>query len=104
MRFLSVVLAAGLAIAGVAANAYSGEVYRVCGLDPYGDNFLAFRSCGSTKCRMKRKLDPGKYVMSLEPYEENGWRAVILMRNRHDESYEGPTGWVYGRYLCPVYQ
>ncbi len=105
MRFFFVAfITAGLALSGTVATAYSGEIFRVCGLDPNGDNFLAFRTCGSTKCRMTRKLGPGTYVMSLDPFEENGWRAVILMRNRYDESYEGPNGWVYGRYLCPVYE
>ena len=84
------------------AMAYSGEKMVVCRLNPNGDNFLAFRACGSTNCRMKQKLGPGTYVFTMEPYAIRGWREVILMYGANDDSYSGPTGWVYGKYLCPT--
>lgn len=87
---------------GTGSNAYSGEQYVVCKLDPNGDNFLALRTCGSSKCSMMAKLGPGTFLMSTDPTSENGWRQVIVQRNMQDESYSGPMGWVYDRYICEV--
>ncbi len=95
---------AGLAFAMTfgAAQAYDGEQYVVCKLDPNGDNFLALRNCGSTSCKMLGKLDPGTFVISMEPVETKGWREVIIQHDIQDWSYTGPSGWVYGKFICLV--
>lgn len=95
-------LAAILTTVSPPARAYSGEQYVVCKLNPNGDNFLALRSCGSSKCNMMAKLGPGTFLMSTEPYSEKGWRQVIVQRNMQDESYSGPMGWVYDKYICEI--
>lgn len=82
--------------------AYSGEYYVVCKLNPNGDNFLALRTCGSTKCTMTHKLPPGTVLSSWEPYAENHWRQVTVLDGLRDESYSGPSGWVYDKYICEV--
>lgn len=84
-------------------HAYSGEVYKVCKLDPNGDNFLAFRSCSSSHCRMKKKLKSGQFLLSHEPTGVKGWREVMLMKNRQDNSYAGQSGWVFSKYICDVH-
>lgn len=84
------------------AAAYDGEQFVVCNLNPNGDNFLALRSCGSSKCKMLRKLGPGTYLMTTEPWAENGWREVIVQKNIQDWNYQGPSGWVYGKYICRI--
>lgn len=89
------------ALAG-GADAYSGEDYVVCNLDPNGDNFLALRSCGSSKCQMLGKLGPGTFLLTTDPYSENGWRSVIVKDGLDDESYSGPNGWVYDKYICRI--
>ena len=89
------------ALAG-GADAYSGEDYVVCNLDPNGDNFLALRSCGSSKCEMLQKLGPGTFLLTMDPDSENGWRAVIVKTSLDDESYSGPNGWVYDKYICRI--
>ncbi|WP_417671201.1 hypothetical protein [Roseibium sp.] len=85
-----------------AANAYSGEYFVTCNLNPQGDNFLALRTCGSSKCRMTHKLGPGTFMLSLEPYAVKGWREVIVLRSLQDQSYSGPRGWVYSKYICEM--
>jgi len=95
-------LAAALAFAGSALWAYSGEHYVVCKLNPNGDNFLALRTCGSTKCAMTQKLPPDTFLLSMEPWAENHWREVIVLGGLQDESYSGPSGWVYDKYICDV--
>ena len=95
-----------IASASVAASgslwAYSGEDFIVCNLDPNGDNFLAMRSCGSTKCDIIKKLGPDTIVLSMEPYSEKGWREVMVKNNLQDHSYSGVDGWVYEKYLCEI--
>lgn len=86
-----------------AAEAYDGEQFVVCKLNPKGDNFLALRSCGGTSCNMIRKLGPDTYVVTLEPYATKGWREVIVQEHSQDWSYEGVKGWVYEKYICQVY-
>jgi hypothetical protein len=83
-------------------SAYSGEIYTVCKLDPNRDNFLALRSCGSSKCHLIQKLGPGTFLHTLEPHSDGRWREVIVKRHLQDESYSGPKGWVYDRYICKV--
>lgn len=85
-----------------AAQAYSGEQYVVCNLNPNGDNFLALRQCGSSNCRMLRKLGPGTFIYTMNPTAERGWREVIVQRSIQDHSYKGPSGWVYSKYICEV--
>lgn len=84
------------------ANAYDGEQYVVCNLNPAGDNFLALRTCGATSCKMLRKLGPGTFVTSMEPYETKGWREIIVQSHIEDWSYAGISGWVYGKYICEI--
>lgn len=100
-----IVLFAFLAMAfGFAGSvlAYSGEHYVTCNLNPRGDNFLALRTCGSTKCRMTHKLGPGTFMLSVDPFAVRGWRQVIVLRSLQDQSYSGPTGWVYSKYICEI--
>ena len=85
-----------------AALAYSGEIYTVCKLDPNGDNFLALRTCGSSKCHMSHKLGPGTFLFTWNPTSEGRWRQVTVMHNTNMSSATGPSGWVYDRYICEV--
>ncbi len=98
--------AAVLALSGTGAAApvlaYSGEDYVVCRLNPAGDNYLSLRTCGSSKCREIMRLGPGTFLSTMEPYTVRGWRQVIVKRNAQDESYSGPDGWVYSKYICRI--
>lgn len=98
----SLALAALTALAATTAQAYDGEQYVVCNLNPDGDNFLALRTCGASSCDMTMKLGPGTFVITMEPYSDNGWRQVIIQRTIQDWSYSGPSGWVYDKYICEV--
>jgi hypothetical protein len=94
-------LAIGVAFAASAANAYTGELYRVCGLDPNGDNYLSFRTCGNSSCEEIARLGPGTYMWSMEPQSENGWREVVPMFGVADMFNANPdVGYVYDRYIC----
>ncbi len=84
------------------ASAYSGEHFVTCNLDPAGDNFLALRSCGSSSCPMKHKLGPDTFMLTYEPYSENGWREVVVLRGLQDQSVSGVSGWVYDKYICRI--
>ncbi len=84
------------------SHAYSGERLVTCGLNPQGDNFLALRSCGASSCDMLRKLGPNTFLLTLEPYATRGWREVIVLDGPQDDSFTGPTGWVFGKYACPA--
>jgi len=88
--------------ASAPALAYSGEDYFVCRLNPAGDNFLSLRSCGSSRCPEIMRLGPGTSLSTMEPYTLKGWRQVIVKRSPQDESYSGPDGWVYSKYICRV--
>lgn len=90
-------------LAGGPGVAYDGEVYTVCKLDPRGDNYLSLRSCRSSRCAEKRRLRPGQFVWTEEPFSEGGWRAVILMKDVNDwHPRNGLRGFVYERYICYV--
>ena len=104
VRFLSkaALTAAVLVVSAIGALAYDGEQYVVCNLNPDGDNFLALRNCGSTSCKMTMKLGPGTFVITVDPHEVDKWRAVIVQDGIQDWSYSGPSGWVYGKYICEV--
>ena len=84
------------------ALSYSGETFVTCNLNPDGDNFLALRECASSKCDMIMRLPPDTFLMSMNPDEGSGWREVIVLDGLQDESYAGPSGWVYDKYICPV--
>lgn len=101
LKHLAPIAALSMILAG-SALAYSGEDYVVCNLDPNGDNFLALRSCGSSKCQMLRTLGPGTFLLTLEPYAESGWRQVMVKSGLDDHSYSGPDGWVYDKYICRI--
>ncbi|SFJ36031.1 hypothetical protein [Celeribacter neptunius] len=81
---------------------YSGEYFVTCRLDPNGDNFLALRECTGSGCDRIMKLPPDTFLLSMEPDTGSGWRDVIVLKGLQDESYSGPRGWVYDKYICPV--
>ncbi|WP_316858770.1 hypothetical protein [uncultured Cohaesibacter sp.] len=84
------------------AQAYSGELYFVCGLNPHGDNFLSLRTCGSTRCAEIMRLGPDTPLLSWEPYGTNGWRQVdVLPYPTAPQGGNYPSGWVFERYICP---
>ncbi len=85
------------------AEAYDGQIYRVCGLNPYGDNFLSLRTCGSTRCREIMRLGPGTVLRSWEPWGTRGWRQVDVIPHinaSHRGNYQ--SGWVFQKYICEV--
>ncbi len=94
--------AIGLTVIATGASAYSGENFVTCNLDPNGDNFLALRSCGSSKCQMTKKLGPDTFLLTMEPNSVKGWREVIVIKGLQDQSYSGPDGWVYDKYICEI--
>jgi len=104
MTFLKTSIIAAVTVVATApiGSAYSGENYVVCKLNPNGDNFLALRSCGSTKCRIVRKLPPDTFLLTMEPYAEKHWREVMVVNGLQDQSYSGATGWVYDKYICKI--
>lgn len=87
----SVAAIAGILL-GTAAQAYSGETFVTCHLNPEGDNYLSLRACGSSKCDEIMRLGPGAFLTTLEPVGTKGWREVIVMRDSQDDSYSGPSG------------
>lgn len=101
-QFKTAFVAACISLMSTAALAYDGEQYVVCNLNPDGDNFLALRSCGSSSCEMKRTLAPGTFLITMEPVATKGWREVIVQRDIQDWSYDGISGWVYGKYICRI--
>jgi hypothetical protein len=104
MKFLRAYVLSAILTAAIAGDAfaYSGESFVTCNLNPQGDNFLALRTCGSSKCQMTRKLGPGTFLLSMEPNAVKGWREVMVLKSLEDESYSGPSGWVYSKYICQV--
>lgn len=83
------------------ATAHSGESYVVCNLDPNGDNFLALRTCGATKCEMLMELGPNTGLLAIEPYSGSRWREVTVLSGAYMLPV-GPDGWVYDKYICEV--
>lgn len=88
--------------ASAPALAYSGEDFVVCRLNPAGDNYLSLRTCGSSRCKEIRRLGTGTFLVTLEPNAVNGRRDVIVKRHAQDNSYSGPSGWVYSKYICKI--
>lgn len=82
--------------------AYDGEYFVTCNLNPNGDNFLALRTCPSSKCEMVKKLPPEIFLLTWEPYGEGRWRKVSVVKGLSDHSLSGPTGWVFDKYICQV--
>jgi hypothetical protein len=76
------------------AQAVSYDVYRVCRLDPQGDNFLALRSGPSSRSAMIAKLGPGTEIFEDSLTDRRGkWVPVITS----DWQLEG---WVFADYIC----
>jgi hypothetical protein len=48
------------------------------------------------------RLGPATFMTTLEPVGTKGWREVIVMRDSQDDSYSGPSGWVYEKYICRI--
>ncbi|TDQ60505.1 hypothetical protein ATL17_3394 [Maritalea mobilis] len=85
------------------AFAYSGELFRVCGLNPAGDNYLSLRECGNSNCKEVTRLGPGTYLWTMEPFDEQGWRQVVPMYGVADMFSGDPdVGFVFARYICRV--
>ncbi len=78
------------------AQAYDGEYFEVCRLNPSGDNYLSLRTCPSTRCREIFRMGPGTHVVSINPDPVRGWWEIEIL----DGPGEGLTGWAFGRYLC----
>ncbi|WP_038033693.1 SH3 domain-containing protein [Thermopetrobacter sp. TC1] len=82
--------------AATAVQAYDGEYFEVCRLDPYGDNYLSLRTCPSTRCREIFRMGPGTQVVSINPDPVRGWWEIEILTGPG----EGMRGWAFGRYLC----
>jgi hypothetical protein len=92
----AIATAALLALLTSAAQAVSYDVYRVCGLDPNGDNFLALRSGPSSNSAMIAKLGPGTELHgNWFPERDGNWMQVYA----EDWTLEG---WVFVRYTCLI--
>lgn len=85
-----------------AAQAYDGEQYVTCNLDPNGDNWLALKAAPDLGSQRLAKLGPGTFLITVEPWAQGKWREVIVQRDIQDWSYGGPHGWVYTDYICEV--
>lgn len=85
---------AALLISHSMGNAYSADVFKVCRLNPNGDNFLALRSGPGSTHRMLARLNPGTTVMDWE--RRGKWFKVTV------GGVNGREGWVYSDYLCLI--
>lgn len=94
--------AIALAISAPIAQAFSGEYFVTCRLNPNADNFLALRTCGSTRCPIIKKLPPDTFLIVAGPHAENRWREVTVITGLQGDLYSGPTGWVYDKYICGI--
>lgn len=63
--------AIAMTVSAPIAQAFSGEYFVTCKLNPNADNFLALRTCGSTKCPMIMRLPPDTFLIALNPHAEN---------------------------------
>jgi len=96
IKIIIVVLIAGLSAVRVVA--YSGDHYRVCNLDPQGDNFLAFREGPTSSSRILMKLPP-RYDVEVRGTRENGrWFPAATV----DDKGTFIDGYVFDAYVCPV--
>ena len=98
-----------MALAG-GANAYSGEDYVVCNLDPNGDNFLAVRASTNAGAYELDRLGPGQGVHMCD--SDGDWIGIVYDKSgeldcgtdtpvAEERDYEGPceSGWVSKRYV-----
>ncbi|MGB0694420.1 MAG: hypothetical protein ACPGOY_02145 [Rhodospirillaceae bacterium] len=84
-----------------AAQAYSGEIFAVCGLKPEGDNYLTLRDCAAADCPEVMRLPAGSFVWTDEPFPEGDWRSVVVMQDVEDlYPVDRPRGYVHRRYIC----
>ncbi len=90
-------LAVAMLVPSAPMQAYDGEYFRVCRLNPYGDNYLSLRTCPSTRCREIFRMGPGTEVISMNPDPVRGWWEIEIQPGQPGE---GLVGWAYGRYLC----
>jgi len=95
--------ALALCLTAEPALSYSGEVFRVCGLSPDGDDYLSLRECGDQACDEIMRLGPGVFMWTLEPSAFGGWRKVVPMRTNADMFTANPdVGYVYTGHICKV--
>lgn len=83
--------ALGIAVVLAALAAAPAAADYVTGLNPYGDNFLSFRTGPGTRYQEMRRLGPGTYVEVIGA--EGPWLRVRLE--------DGAVGWVFSRYVSP---
>lgn len=85
-----------------AAQAYDGELYVTCHLDPAGDNWVALKAAPNISSQRLMKLGPETFLVTTDPYPQGKWRQVIVQRSMQSWDYSGPVGWVYTDYICYV--
>lgn len=99
LQRVALALAVCLTVQGVLA--YSGEIYRVCGLGLDDFKSLRLRECIGTDCDEIIRLAPGTYVWTIEPNAIEGWRKVVPMRAVADMFTATPhVGYVDSHYIC----
>ncbi|MEI4235374.1 hypothetical protein V8324_21335, partial [Roseovarius sp. D22-M7] len=59
MRMFFILLTALALTAPITVQAYAPDVFKVCGLNPNGDNFLALRAGPGSNYQMLERLGPG---------------------------------------------
>ncbi len=92
-------MAGAVVLTPIITAAHSGESYVVCNLDAGGNEYLALRSCGSTKCEVLMRMSPDTGLLAIEPYSGNPWREVTVLGGVQMLPI-GPDGWVNDKYLC----
>lgn len=101
MRSRHILLALAAAVTATALWAYSGEEYRVCNLDPNGDNWLALKSAPDLNAQRIAKLGPDTPLLTWEPEPVGKWRQVTVMKSRAQVyDFSDLNGWVYTDYIC----
>ncbi len=86
---MSRLFAAALIAVGLSASATPAAAEYVCGLNPYGDNFLSLRSGPGTGYPEITRLGPGAGLAVVRG--SGGW---LYVRTRYG------AGWVAARYVC----
>ena len=89
-------------VLSTAAQAYSGEQYVTCNLNPKGDNWVALRAAPDSNSRRVMKLGPATFLITYEPTARGKWREVTVQKDMQDWSHSGPNGWVHTDYICEV--
>nr|WP_138976402.1 SH3 domain-containing protein [Microbulbifer agarilyticus] len=85
-------------LATLQATAYSGDHYRVCNLDPQGENFLALREAPMATSRLVMRLPSGYDVEVRGPRKNGRWFPVATV----DEKGSLIEGYVFDAFVCPV--